>query len=160
MLNIILDPLKRTNEKNFVTPVIFNLLSRFWCLNVCQKSIGEGFKLIAFFSFSESPFRTVRFRKPYQKPVTFLYFHFLINFSPSFHTPKFPICLWRWKSMEVREWGSENIKSNIYEYKRWVIGPCWIYKKYFFFLTILAWTKCRIVTKKLLSITHFVLLFH
>ena len=52
MLNIILDPLQRTNEKSFVTPVFFNLLSRFWCLNVrelCQKSIGEGFKLIAFF---------------------------------------------------------------------------------------------------------------
>ena len=46
--------------------------------------------------------------------------------------------------------------------KEWAIDPCLMYKKYFFLLTffehvltILASTKCRLVTKHVLSITHF-----
>ena len=45
--------------------------------------------------------------------------------------------------------------------KEWVIDPCLMYKKKFlltffgYVLTILAWTTCRLVTKLVLSITHF-----
>ena len=41
---------RKSKAKNYVTPVFFKLLTRFWCLNARkfrQKSIGEeDFKLI------------------------------------------------------------------------------------------------------------------